>query len=533
MSPFFTSRFEKIKFPLFTVEDSTPAPRVATLVSLGFGFVVLAAALRVVFLDWGLPYIYHGDEPLSMAIIHRMITESDLDPQNFWYPSFLYYINLPGQYLVKLWDGTLLPFTMQSTGNGFTEQPEAFRVGRVTTLIFGLAILPTLIIWARMVAVGLAGLFVLGALFCLNPLLIRHSTLISPAIFATFFTTGTLLATSLIVLRGVRWTYVLAGLMAGLAASSKYNAGLVAVAIPVAHVIRSGLSVTKLGPVLLAALTAGLVFLLSDAPFLVLHPLSAPRDVVGQMLDGFLGQVRHYHHGHPGFEGHTFAATIGFMFDNFGYAGLLAIGACFSPRARALLPAALFIAAYFLLLVLQRVHFDRNILPLVPAMLLLIAAGIDPISQIVARALPNARLVTPAILGVLALLLFARPAMLSLDEVSHYRQDPRAEARVWINAILPRTPARPIAVEFYTPYIDEEGRAVTPMILALDEPDFSTLAPFSYLVLSKQGSGRFLQGPYEMQRAHLAALKARSCNYRQFPAETAEPDYWVFALKCD
>jgi hypothetical protein len=517
-------RSDNTMFPLLGPEASTQAPSVATLVFLLVGFLALATALRVVFLDFGLPYIYHSDEPNNVAVIHRMIAESDLNPRVFYYPSFLYYINLPGQYLVKWWDGTLLPFTMQSMGNGFTEQPEAFRAGRVTTLLFGLAILPLLMIWARTVSVGVSGLFVLGALFCLNPLLLRHSTWITPDIFAAFFTTSTLLASSLIVLRGDRSTYILAGVMAGLAASSKYNAGLVvALAIPTAHVVRNGLTVAKLGPLVVAGVTTVLVFLLSS-PFIALHPRTAARGIVWILRD--------YQHGHPGFEGRSVAANAGWMFDNFGYTLLLAIAACFSPRVRALLPTILFTVAYFLFLEIPRARFDQNLLPLVPAMLLLITAGVDSITQIVARAFPiEWRRVTSAIVGILALALFASPAISSLNGVARYERV-RAEARVWVNTLLPRTPARAIAVEPYAPYIAEQGRSVTGIGLALDM-DPAALAPFSYLVLSRQGSGRFFQGPYDKERANLAALKARSCDYRQFPADTAEPEYFVFISICD
>lgn len=521
---FYLSRsMSGIVLPLVS-PDSTRLPSVSTVVLLGLGFLVLATVLRVVFLDWGLPYIYHPDEPINIAITHKMIANSDFDPHFFQYPSLLYNINLPGQYLVKWWDGTLLPFTMQSLGNGFTEQPEAFRAARVTTLLFGLAILPVLIIWARTVSVGVAGLLVLGVTFGLNPLLLRHSTFISPDIFAAFFTTGTLLATSLIVLRSDSPTYILAGAMAGLAASSKYNAGLVAVAIPAAHVIRNGLAAAKLRPLVLATVTTGFAFLLAS-PFIIVQPRFAAHEIFYQIL--------HYSKaGHPGFEGHRLATNIGYMLDNFGFAGVLAIPACFSFRVRMLLPTLLFIFLYFFLLVIQRVHFDRNLLPLVPAMLLLIAAGVNSISQMVARALPNARVVASALSPILALALFARPAMSSLHKVAGYEPDPRAEARAWVNALLPRTPARAIAVEAYAPYIDEQKRTVTEVLLALDY-DRVALEPFSYLVLSREGSGRFLQGPYDMERANLADLKARSCDYRQFPTDTVEPDYFVFVFKCD
>jgi hypothetical protein len=518
----FVSRFGKTISPLFVFEASTHVAGVAILVFIGLGFLGLAAALRLVFLNWGLPYIYHPDEPTNMTVIHRMIAESDLNPRLFWYPSFLYYINMPGQYLVKWWDGALLPFTMQSVGNGFTEQPEAFRAARVTTLFFGLAILPLLNLWGRAVSVGVAGLFVLGALFCLSPLLLRHSTYITPDIFAAFFTTGTLLASSLIVLRGDHWTYILAAAMAGMAASSKYNAGLVAVAIAAAHVMRNGLAVAKLRPLVLAAATTGFVFLLSS-PFIALDPLAAVR--------GILFQIRVYQHKYPGVEGGSLAANAGWIFDNFSYAGLLAIVTCFSSRWRVLLPTVLFIVAYFLLLAIQSAHFDRNLLPLVPAMLLLVAVGVDSISQIVVRALPNARSVTSGLSAILALALFAGPLMFSLGEVTHYDPDPRAAARVWANALLPRTPACAIAVEAYAPYIAEQGRAVTGMFLAL-RMDRAALAPFFHLVLSRSGSGRFLQGPYVLERDNLAALKARACDHHQFPPDAADPDYFVFDFKC-
>jgi dolichyl-phosphate-mannose-protein mannosyltransferase len=517
----FASPLDESNSPRLISAALAKEPRVATAVFLGVGFLALAVALRVVFLNWGLPYIHHSDEPNNLAIIHRMIGQSDLNPGWFHYPSFLFYINLPGQYFVKWWDGALLPFTMQSMGNGLTEQPEAFRVARLTTLLFGSAVLPLLIIWARTVSVGVAGHFVLGVLFCLNPLLLRHSTLISPDIFAAFFTTGTLFASSLIVLRGSRLTYVLAGVLAGLAASSKYNAGLVAVAIPAAHVMRNGLTAPKLLPLALAAATTGSVFL-AASPFIVVHPRLATHDI--------LYEVFHYSKlGHPGAEGNSFARNTEWMLDNFGFAGLLAFATCFSSRFRVLLPTIVFTIVYFLLLIVQRVSFERNLLPLVPAVVLLVAAGIDAIAQVVARALPNARSVISAISAILALALFAGPAMSSFAEVTHYTADSRAKARAWLNGLLPRTPARAIAVEPYAPYIAEQGHAVTEIPLALDM-DPAALARFSYVVLSRAGSGRFFQGPYDVERANLAALKARSCDHHEFPAHSAEPDFFVFVF---
>ena len=125
--------------PIFEVSTQTPPSSQASKAAL-LWFTILAATtllVRLTFISRGLPYIYHPDKPSNLAIIDNIIGNSDPDPHQFIYPSLLFYINIPGQYLVRWWDGALIPFTMQSMGNGFTHQPEAFIVGRATTLLFG------------------------------------------------------------------------------------------------------------------------------------------------------------------------------------------------------------------------------------------------------------------------------------------------------------------------------------------------------------------------------------------------------------
>ena len=86
---FYLSRSQNGIFLPLVSANSTRLPSVSTVVLLGLGFLVLATVLRVVFLDWGLPYIYHPDEPINIATIHKMIAESDFDPHFFQYPSLL------------------------------------------------------------------------------------------------------------------------------------------------------------------------------------------------------------------------------------------------------------------------------------------------------------------------------------------------------------------------------------------------------------------------------------------------------------
>jgi hypothetical protein len=81
-------------------------------------------------------------------------------------------------------------------------------------------------------------------------------------------------------------------------------------------------------------------------------------------------------------------------------------------------------------------------------------------------------------------------------------------------------------------YIADNGRIVTGFYRYLLEMDRAALARFSYLVLSTKGSGVFLRGPYDSEKVKLAELTANSCDDRQFPANTAEPEYLILILKC-
>ena len=65
----------KLTSPLSISASTIKKPRIATIAVFGFGFLALAAALRLVFLDWGLPYVYHPDEPVNVDVIRRIIAD--------------------------------------------------------------------------------------------------------------------------------------------------------------------------------------------------------------------------------------------------------------------------------------------------------------------------------------------------------------------------------------------------------------------------------------------------------------------------
>ena len=69
------------------------AARLAKLDWLLIAIVALGLALRLWNIDWGLPFVYHPDEPLSINGAIRMLKTGDLNPHNFHWGSILHYLN--------------------------------------------------------------------------------------------------------------------------------------------------------------------------------------------------------------------------------------------------------------------------------------------------------------------------------------------------------------------------------------------------------------------------------------------------------
>ena len=51
------------------------------------GLIVLGAGLRVWGITFGLPYLYHPDEPLGVSVAINMVKTGDLNPHFFGYGS--------------------------------------------------------------------------------------------------------------------------------------------------------------------------------------------------------------------------------------------------------------------------------------------------------------------------------------------------------------------------------------------------------------------------------------------------------------
>ena len=164
-------------------------------------------------------------------------------------------------------------------------------------------------------------------------------------------------------------------------ASSKYNGGLVGVAIAAGHFVNRGPSASHFGRLALAGLVSIAAFLLTS-PFLVV-------DFPASFTGGVLRQWHTYQTGHAGYEGHALTFYLGWLWAMFGAPVLLIIASALHPARLRLIPIAFFGAAYFTLLSIQVVRFERELLPLVPALIVLIAIGFESIRSPLSRRKPQ------------------------------------------------------------------------------------------------------------------------------------------------
>ena len=477
---------------------------------------LFATYLRLSYITYGLPYLYNGDEMINFRIIQSMLARRSLDPEFFNYPSLLFYLNLPGQVLFRNISGELVPIVSQSMGNGYAPQPAALLVARLVTVAFGVATVAASWRMARNVGLRLPFVLLAAIMVSSTPLLVRQSSFVTPDMIASFFTTATL-AAAVSITRRTDWRiYVLAGILAGLAAATKYNAGLVGLAIPVAHF--AGQRLQRAAPLIALAAASAIVALFAASPYLALNSTRA--------IDGFLFELQHYRNGHPGAEGDSFRTNARWLFNQTGWTFLFLSGLAFaSARWRALAPVAFFTFTYFFLLSAQFVRFERNLLPMLPAFFVLLAAG----AQQVAKMLPL-RSLNPVIVGLFLAAAIAGPIGKSVRDLGDYDRDPRAHVRQWLEAQTSH--AKKIAVDAYSPFLMvDPGTQVIGKYSVLSLP-LKDLLGMDHVVLRMANVRRVLDAGDAPQIEVLKELSGRACETAEYPAPPARPQWKVFKLNC-
>jgi 4-amino-4-deoxy-L-arabinose transferase-like glycosyltransferase len=293
--------------------------------------VALAAALRLVGLEYGLPHgnLLNADEPNAVVRAWEMTHGAGADPHPFFdYPSLLLYV--------------LAPF------ESWQEEPD-YVAARVVAVVIGL--LGVAAAWwlgwkAYSVVAGGVG----AAATAVATVHVAYSR---TAVADVLLTTLVTVALALLVSGRIE----LAGLVAGVAAAAKYPG--VVVAVPILVVAwgrwrRVGIAA--------ALAVAGFA---AASPFAIRH--------LGEALGDAARVHRWARAGWLGFENDSAApfAFTGLLWDALGPVlviaafGLVAALVVRAPADRAL---AAFTLAYFVTLMPLDSHFDRYVLPLVPVL---------------------------------------------------------------------------------------------------------------------------------------------------------------------
>jgi 4-amino-4-deoxy-L-arabinose transferase-like glycosyltransferase len=366
--------------------------------------LAIAASLRLVGIEYGLPFggLLNPDEQNIVPRAWAMVHGAGPDPHWFDYPTLLLYVLAPFQ--------------------AWQDEP-SYLTARLIVAAFGVAAVAAAW-WLGRAAYGRTAGLVAAAAVAVETIGVAYSHMaVTDVPMTALIAAGLALA--------VTGRLELAGLAVGIAAGAKYPAVFLVVPLVVAAWGKWRRLAYSLG----AAVGA----FLATSPYVLVHPHQAWSDATRvQRLarEGWLG-----------FEHDSFAlfSFTGKLWDGFGPALVIgAIGLVLALRRRTHtdLILASFVLAYVVDLLTLRAHFDRYVLPLVPALAAL--AG----RQRILAPLTLACLVVPLVWAI-------------GDDVRLTRTDTRAAAHAWIQQHVP--PHARIAAESSTPPL--EGHPIVGLAL--------------------------------------------------------------------
>jgi hypothetical protein len=481
------------------------------------GIMILAVAIRVWGIGWGLPtakhfYSYHPDENIVFsAALNINLLDGQLDPKFFNYGSlYLYLVSIglvlaSGSGFVNLGKGDMAA--------NIAEISKMYLTGRVVALLLG--VLTVYAVYRLGKRAYGRGTGVLAALFmAVAPIHVMHSKFLAVDVPSAFFVTLALIFAIRIFQEDFRARdYILAGLFAGFAAATKYNAGLVILAPAMAHMVtdraRPGLRIFN-GKLWLIPIASVIGFLIGT-PGILIDFEKFSRDFSYEMAHVRTGHGLVFTNTGPGWIyhlSHSFWPGMGLPL-----AILAGIGVLYALRKRSAADWCMlaFSIVYYAVIGAAQVRFARYTIPLLPVLTILAArVSVDAVDRLVhgKDRCEGACLASQSAGFAVSLLLilvvgYTAAYSVALDQMM-LRKDTRDRAEEWISANIPHgiSIGFPTIPWFYTPPLDPEvgmspeaperyakSQEVTDYSLVVD-PDGDWSADFlrkkmpSYLVMS-------------------------------------------------
>ena len=242
----------------------------------GLSLLLLAAlGLRLWGVEQGYPEMYgHVDEVGVAASIWNFFRAETLLPTEFTYPALYSYLTA-----ISLYCSALLGWGPQQ-GNvletlvlvSYLDPARAALVGRILSALLGTATVYFTFALGRSSYDNTVGW--LAALFMMSAVLpVQQAHYALPDTAMAFFAMLTFFGAWRVFKVGTWYSYVAAGIAAGFVVASKYNGAFAALALPVAHLMRTGLSWQAMRSAKLwSAVGIAFAALFIGSPYLFLSP---------------------------------------------------------------------------------------------------------------------------------------------------------------------------------------------------------------------------------------------------------------------
>ena len=400
--------------------------------------VIVAVALRLHGLAFGLPSLNDPDEPIFVLKSVSLLADHTLNPKWFGHPGTTTIYSLA---LIDVLLGAGAIATRQ-----FASVPDfAMHVladptpivlsGRIFILVCGIATILLTYRIGRRIADVQTGL-VASAILALLPIHIAFSQIIRTDMHATVFMLMCVLASISIAEQGRLRDYGWAAIAAGAAIATKWPAGIVlfcplAAALSRVATDRGELALAIRGLMLVALATP--IALVTISPYLLLDFAKTRADLFGEFQPYHLGST-----------GGTFLENLrwygwGSLRRSFGIAGLAMVvgGIVIGVRSNriAVVAAVVPFVAFFTLICAQPVVWERWAVPLLPFAALLAALSWTSIAALLRPRLAQHARVAAG--GVAALALGVPMLIVARANAAERITDTRDLATAWVQANVP------------------------------------------------------------------------------------------------
>lgn len=463
-------------------------------------FLILAAFfLRVWGISYGLPFVeaFVSDAERFVVDAVRIAGARDPNPHWFGHPGSTIIYPLAAIFGVLNRVERLTGLTNEYVLQAFQGNPTPYYViGRFFNIACGVAIIPVVYLLGTQMGNRRVGL-IAAWLLVISPLHVFFSQLARTDAPATFLT-GLSLLGSLFILERPRWRfYLLASISAGLAASTKYNCIVVAICLPMAHILRVMWERSQDSMANDRATITKLVFALSciplifafTSPYVILDFHTAWADIIRER--------RIVHLSADGLSpiGNCWWYIYSVLPQGIGSLASLLVPIGLWQVIRHLKGAAMvgisFLAVFITAICIQPLHWDRWLIPALPMFTILAGLGLEKFIKLIWQ-LTQPRVDKSLLTSVLVIAVSLFPLSKTIvSDINRSLPDTRILTKAWIETHIP--PGTKIAVDAYAAPVDPSQFVLLKTFSLSSRPlDYYYQENHEYLVVSSKMYNRFM-----------------------------------------